>query len=84
MERLQREKEALRRAEERRLLQLLEDQADYWAKAGRLRAFIRAVEQSGIERVLKGENEIGIQEWLSWARRHADRIDPLVSVANAE
>ena len=84
MERLQREKEALRRAEEKRHLELLEDQADYWAKAERLRAFISAVEQSGIERVLKGENEIGIQEWLSWARRHADRIDPLVSVEKAE
>ena len=75
-ERLRREREQeRRRRKERKRREQLEGQAEQWSKAERLRAFINEVEQRA-KSVGAAEPE-GVQEWLSWARVHADRIDPL-------
>lgn len=77
-ERLRREREQERRQrEERKRREQLEGQAERWSKAERLRAFIKEVEQRAkTESVGRAERE-AVQEWLRWARDHADRIDPL-------
>lgn len=69
-ERLRREEEARRRK--------LEEQARSWAMSQEMRAFIVAVELS----TEMGPSNIcheGLQDWLAWARAHADRLDPIKS-----
>jgi hypothetical protein len=75
-ERLRREREQERRQQkERKRREQLEHQAEQWSKAERLRAFINEVKQRAKS---GGAAELeDIQEWLRWARDHADRIDPL-------
>lgn len=48
-----------------------------WAKAQKLRAYLQAVESTAAARGLTELQGVPIQEWMHWARRHADRIDPL-------
>ena len=74
-QRLQAEKH--RREEEERG-QALERQAESWAKAQQLRAFIDEVERRANAKCtpLAPDGELG--QWIAWARRHAGRLDPFV------
>ena len=65
-----------RRQEEERRRQELERQAEAWAKAQFLRAYIDAVERESAERGLSVFPESELGRWLPWARDHADRLDP--------
>ncbi|MFA6545780.1 MAG: hypothetical protein WCS99_15285 [Limisphaerales bacterium] len=75
-ERRRRELERLRQAEEARC-QRLEASAGLWAKAARLRDFVAACEaklrSSGVPMDDSGREA----RWLAWARKHAERLDPL-------
>jgi hypothetical protein len=73
------ELERQRREEEERL-QDLENQARMWAKADQLRAYIDAVENDACKKGLTIEQNERLNTWLSWARKHADRIDPLENI----
>ena len=73
------ELERQRREEEERFLKL-ENQAEMWAKAAQLRAYIDAMEQEARKKGLTGEQNEHINTWLYWARKHADRIDPLENI----
>jgi len=64
-----------REEEERR--QGLENQAEKWAKAIQLRAYIDAVEKETRNKNLNSEQFEQINKWLFWDRQHANRIDPL-------
>jgi hypothetical protein len=77
-----RQEEARKRAERKRRIEegnrnRLEESAQAWVEARRLRRFIRACEailRKIEEPVLAG----GWQDrWLAWAREHADRLDPM-------
>ncbi len=59
--------------EERRRLAELEAEADAWNRARRIRAYVDAVIAA------KGAGAEGseLAEWVAWARRKADEIDPL-------
>jgi hypothetical protein len=62
--------------EQQRCLEL-ESQADQWAKAERIREYVKAVER---ETSSRGEHESSRErpeEWASWARQHADSVDPV-------
>ena len=62
---------------ERQRLRKLEAEAENWAKAERIRAYVRAVEQ---EASSQGDLEgfrVQLEEWVSWAKRHADNLDPV-------
>lgn len=65
-----------RRYQEAQKVRELETEATAWQKSRQLRAYI-----SGVERAAKrtGPIETGseLDAWLSWARSHANRIDPL-------
>jgi hypothetical protein len=74
--------ERRKRREERERLQLIEDRkwndlnelADDWAKAERLRRFVRNV----TKRNEASPDPSGrVQEWLTWARPYIDGLDPL-------
>lgn len=73
----QRELDDERRREEEERRRQLEREADSWAQAQQLRAFIDEVERrASIKGVaLAPGSDLG--EWVTWARRHADRLDPL-------
>lgn len=89
--RLKREKEEQeRRAKEehrqemRRLIELekaklkeLNEEVDAWHKSQRIRKYVAAVKQAVIKN--KGEIAAGseLEEWLIWAEKQADRLDPL-------
>ncbi len=80
------ELERKRMAEEERKRQIemafredLERQASSWMKAQNLRAFVKACEEQLRAKGSPLFTEMGETQWLAWARRHADQIDPLQS-----
>jgi hypothetical protein len=88
VERIRREREAeLRRrreelqkrqqAEQARVDQLLAE-ADGWRSSRVLRAYIRTVESTVRRRDGMIEDGSELDQWLTWARCQADRLDPLV------
>jgi len=76
--------QARRREEEMKRRQDLENQADMWAKSIQLREYIDAVEIANSNKPLSEESREQLVKWLSWAREHADRIDPLKTHAPFE
>lgn len=78
----ERQKQAIewrRQEEEKERRKLLEEMAEQWGRARRLRSFIRAC-----ERVLVNSwGEIPIEarawSWLRWARGHAEQMNPLTA-----
>jgi hypothetical protein len=63
---------ARREAEARRVAEL-RDQALLWEEADRLRRFLAAVET----RVREGAGDDRTREWLAWAKRVAEDLDPI-------
>ena len=83
-ERERREREE-HRQEMRRLIELekvklkeLGDEVDTWHKSQRIRKYVAAARQSAIERHGRINPGSELDEWLIWAEKQADRIDPLV------
>ena len=68
-----------RRAEERRAYQALRADAKRWVVANQLREYLRAVERGANE----SGNAGGLSEWLDWAARKADWLDPTILVSDA-
>lgn len=75
-ERRRLELEQLRRQEAEQL-KALEQEAILWARSQQLRAYIAAVEHEALARGTSPEPGGKLHGWLAWARRHADRLDPL-------
>jgi hypothetical protein len=69
--------EKRRRKEEEERLLALEKQAEQWAKSQQLREYIQAVQRTASAQKCSNDFQKQIERWLSWAREHADRIDPL-------
>ena len=77
-ERARKEELVRLRSEEQARVDNLKADASSWKEAQRIRSDIEAVRYSvstGVSTILSGE---GLQEWLSWAEQHADRLDPLI------
>jgi hypothetical protein len=47
-----------------------------WERATRLRSFVAEVERSGASHQ---ENAVQLKSWLTWARAHIERLDPITS-----
>lgn len=75
-ERRRRELERLRQAEEARC-QRLEESAKRWAEANRLRDFVAACEAKLRSSGVAMDDGCPEARWLAWARKHAERLDPL-------
>jgi len=83
-ERERREREE-HRQEMRRLIELekvklkeLNDEVDTWHKSQRIRKYLAAARQSALEQHGKINPGSEMDEWLIWAEKQADRLDPLV------
>jgi hypothetical protein len=77
---LRRRREELKRKqqeEQGRVDQLL-DEAASWRQSRVLRAYIQTVEATARRNRDPIEDGSGFDEWLKWARRQAERLDPLV------
>ena len=60
------------------LARVLSEQATQWKEVAVLREYCEALERRIAEAVdLKGQEAALAQEWLAWARRHIEAIDPL-------
>lgn len=75
--RRKREAEKKRREEEKRRRKKLEEEASRWQKSQKLRRYIEEVKRKAEARSLTGEEREEIEDWLDWAREHADRLDPI-------
>ena len=73
----QRELAEQRRREEEERQRRLEREAESWVKAQQLRAFIDEVERRASVKGVAMEPGSELGDWIAWARRHADRLDPL-------
>jgi hypothetical protein len=68
---------------ERQRQRELESQAEKWAKAERIRAYIRAVEQEVSDRGDLAALRVQLEEWVAWAKEHADNLDPVKRLSMA-
>jgi len=68
-----------RHREELERRQRLERQVESWTKARQVREFIDEVERRAETKGKPTEPGTELGEWIAWARRHADRLDPLPS-----
>jgi hypothetical protein len=71
------QEERRRQERERQRLLELESESEQWAKAKRLRAYVRAV-----QRIVSNRGDIEsfrdrLEEWASWAKQHAENLDPI-------
>jgi hypothetical protein len=68
----QRREEAARR-------QALEDHVNRWVMSKNLRAYLQAMEQEATRRNVAFSPDTPLGRWLTWAREHADCLDPLTA-----
>ncbi len=65
-----------RRKEEEQRVRTLEQQVDRWTRAAQVRAFADESERRATGKGVAAAPGTELAEWLAWARRHADRLDP--------
>lgn len=58
---------------------MLEECGERWFRARQLRSFIRACERELRENGDELPADSQAARWLSWARQHADQIDPIAA-----
>jgi hypothetical protein len=75
--RLEWEAQKLRWREEERIKEL-DSKMAAWIESMNIRTFVQAVEQSAVSRGIEIGPESDLSLWLSWARKRADHIDPLL------
>lgn len=70
------EQKRRREIEEQKLAEL-ENQAAQWEKCHQLRRYINAVEKEAAAMEVSAEFQQKLDNWLEWARQHAERKNPL-------
>jgi len=73
-----------RRREDLQRRDLLERQVESWTKAGQVRAFVDEAERRAQVKNTSTEPGTELGDWITWARQHADRLDPLVPPIRAD
>jgi len=73
-----REELAARIREEESKIKDLEEEAASWHRSQKIRAYVNAVRDAAIAESGHVEPGSELDEWLSWAQKYADRLDPLV------
>lgn len=77
-ERRQREEAERIRREEETKLKDLDREVESWQRSQKIRSYIEAVKKWGIQKYGEIKPESKLQQWLTWATKQADRLDPLV------
>jgi len=78
LERIQAEKDRLRREEQERI-QNLEIQAENWRKSRYIRDYLKAAVDYITAKHGGYDEGSEFGQWLKWAHNHANRLDPLVA-----
>ena len=68
---------AERRWREQEQIKALEREAARWRRGRRIRAYVEAVKEHALRRHGSTEPGSPLDQWLKWAHRYADGIDPL-------
>jgi len=72
-----REAKKKRRQKKKRRRKALEEEAIQWQKSRTLRRYVEEVARRAETQFLTDDKRREIENWLGWAREHADRLDPL-------
>jgi hypothetical protein len=75
-----REEEERRVAEEKARIEDLDAKALAWRKSQRLREYIAAIESAATQKLGQIDPESDYGRWRSWAKSHADQVDPIDAV----
>jgi len=68
--------ESMRRAKEEARRKKLDDEANNWHRAAVLRSYIAQREEILCHIEATGEEKAQISEWINWAKKYADSLDP--------
>jgi len=71
------ESERIRREEEEKM-KVLDREVASWQRSQQIRSYIEAVKKWGIQKYGEIKPDSELHQWLTWATRQADRLDPLV------
>ena len=71
------ESERIRREEEEKM-KVLDREIASWQRSHQIRSYIDAVKKWGIQKYGEIKPDGKLQQWLTWATKQADRLDPLV------
>jgi hypothetical protein len=71
------ESERIRREEEEKM-KVLDREVASWQRSQQIRSYIDAVKKWGIQKYGEIKPVSKLQQWLTWATKQADRLDPLV------
>ena len=77
-QRRQREEAERFRREEEEKLKDLDREVESWQRSQKIRSYIEAIKKWGIQKYGEIKPESKLQQWLTWATKQADRLDPLV------
>ena len=77
-ERRQREESERIRREEEEKMKVLDREVASWQRSQQIRSYIDAVKKWGIQKYGEIKPDGKLQQWLTWATKQADRLDPLV------
>jgi hypothetical protein len=77
-ERRQREESERIRREEEGKMKVLDREVASWHRSQQIRSYIDAVKKWGIQKYGEIKPDGKLQQWLTWATKQADRLDPLV------
>ena len=75
--RRRREEIERQRREEEEKFKTLERQVEAWTKSQQIRAFVEAVKVSAVRVGVSIETGSELEQWIAWANRQAERIDPI-------
>lgn len=64
--------------EEQEKMKALDREIAAWQRSQQIRSYIDAVKKCGIQKYGEIKPESKLQQWLTWATKQADRLDPLI------
>jgi hypothetical protein len=77
-EKRQREESERIRREDEEKMKTLDREVASWQRSQQIRSYIEAVKKWGIQKYGEIKPDSNLQQWLTWATKQADRLDPLV------
>ena len=64
------------------MIKMIDEQSELWFKSQKIREWIGAVEKALEKRNVQEEAPEGVDEYLSFAKRYADYLDPTKGALN--
>ena len=77
------EEAASRRYEEQQRARELTEQIDRWSRSRRIREYIADLRENALRPEIWTISKVPLQEWMEWALRYADSLDPVALIRKA-